>query len=210
MKKILLSVVIVGLIVSSCSAVDVLMTPAAVGRDNMSIQGFYSSTPVRLADGNITIWGPKVVYGINNDLDLIGKVGSVSTNVSGSNTGATLIGVGGKYSIPKSTWNTPVDVAAVLGYDSISGKDVNWSMLSFGLIGSKSLRSNFDIYASLYGVQNSNKFTGGKSENSNDFQWGFGAKYQFSKKLSALAELMLYTMSSDSYQTFSMAVQYEM
>jgi len=210
MKKIIFSLLLACLLAGSCFAADVLMTPTAVGTDNMAIQGFYNSTPVKLADGNITIWGPKVLYGINENWDLIGKIGSVSTNVAGSNTGATEIGIGGKYTIPKSMWDTPVDMAAVLSYDSISGKDVNWSVTSVGLIACKNLRSNFDIYAALYGMMNNNKFTGGKSQNSNDFMWGFGAKYQYNKKFSGLAELMLYTMASDSYQTFSFAVQYEM
>ena len=209
MNKILLSLLIAGLLISSCSA-EVLMTPAAAGKDNMLIQGFYSSTPIKVADANMTAFGPKIIYGINDDWDLIGKVGSVSTNVSGSNSSATEIGIGGKYTIPKSMWDTPVDMAAVLGYDSISGKDVSQGTTYLGLIASRYLRSNFTVYGSLYGMMNNNKYSGAKSSNSNDFQWGFGGKYQISKKLSALAELMLWTMASDSYQTFSMAIQYEM
>ena len=209
MKKIVFSLLL-GCLLASSSFADVLMTPASMGTDNIAVQGFYNSTPVKLAESNITIWGPKVLYGINDEWDIIGKVGSVSTNVSGSNTGATEIGIGGKYTIPKSKWNTPVDVAAVLSYDSISGKDINWSITSVGLIACKTLRANFDIYAVLYGMMNNNKFTGGKSQNSNDCMWGFGTKYQYNKKFSGLAELMMYTMASDSYQTFSFAVQYEM
>jgi hypothetical protein len=206
MKKILFVVLLVlfaGLLSSACSA-EVLMTPAAIGKDNDAIQGYYSSTPIRLTDASIVIYGPKIIYGVTDDIDLIGKVGSVTY----SGTGATEIGVAGKYTIPKSVWDVPYDVAAVLGYDSVSGKDINQSMGSIGLIASKYLKSDFTVYGAIYGVQTTNKFNGLKSASSNDFQWGFGAKYQFNKKLSALAELTLFTMASDSYQTFSMAIQY--
>ncbi len=205
MKKTLLSVLIAGLLFSVCSA-EVLLVPSSMGKDNFAIQGYYSSTPVKLSDENITAYGPKIIYGVTDDIDMVGKVGSVTY----SGTGATEIGIAGKYTIPKSLWNTPLDLAAILGYDSISGKDINQGTTSIGMIASRSLRNEFTIYGALYGMQNTNKFTGSKSANSNDCMWGFGAKYQFSKKLSALAELMLYTMASDSYQTFSMAVQYEM
>jgi predicted porin len=205
MKKILLSVLIAALLFSVCSA-EVLLTPPSEGKDNFAIQGFYSSTPVKLSDSNIIAFGPKIIYGVTDDFDMIGKVGSVTF----SGTGATEIGIAGKYTIPKSTLNSPLDLAAVLSYDSISGKDINQGTTSIGMIASRLLRPDFTVYGALYGMQNSNKYTGSKSSNSNDFMWGFGAKYKFNNKLSALAELMLFTMASDSYQTFSMGVQYEM
>ena len=205
MKKILLLVLVSGFLISACSA-EVLMIPAPMGKDYDVIQGYYSSTPVRLTDTNVVAYGPKIIYGVTDSLDVIGKVGSVTY----SGTGATEIGIACKYTIPKSTWDVPLDVAAVLGYDSISGKDINQGTGSIGLIASKYLKSDFTVYGALYAMQATNKYAGLKSSTSNDFQWGFGGKYQINKKFSALAELMLYTMASDSYQTFSMAVQYEM
>ena len=205
MKKILFSILISGLLFSACSA-EVLMSPVPVGQDKVAIQGFYSCTPVKLSDENIIVYGPKIIYGINDSLDLFGKIGSATYG----GTGSTVVGVGGKYAIPKTLWNVPLDIAAVLSYDSNSGKDIAWTTINIGLIASKYLRDNFSAYGALYGMQNSNKFTGAKSQNSNDCMWGFGVKYQYNRKFGFLTELMMFTTASDSYSTFSMAVQYNM
>jgi hypothetical protein len=188
------------------------MTPAAMGTDNIAVQIFSSSTPIKLADSKMLMYGPKMIYGLTDDWDLIAKLGNVTTNLSGNDSSATDIGIAGKYTIPRSKFKTPadVDLAAVIGYDLISGKDIDWTMTSVGLIGSKTLKTNLDVYAALYYMMNNNKFTGGRSENSNNSLWGLGAKYQFNKKFSGLMEIMNYLMSGDAYQTFSFAVQYEM
>lgn len=211
MKKIIFSLLLAGLLAGQCFAF-VLMTPPSQGTDNMAVQGFYSSTPIKLADANMTMYGPKIIYGLTDEWDLIGKLGNVTTNLSGSDHGATDIGIAGKYTIPKSRFKTPpdVDLAAVIGYDYISGNDIEWTITTAGLLGSKTINPNLDVSASVYYMMNNNKFIGGKSQNSNDCMWGFGAKYQYNKKFSGLAELMTFTMAGDSYQTFSLAVQYEM
>jgi len=211
MKNIIFSLLLACIFAGQCFAY-VLMTPAAMGTDNIAVQIFSSSTPIKLADSKMSMYGPKMIYGLTDDWDLIAKLGNVTTNLSGSDSGATDIGIAGKYTIPTSKFKRPadVDLAAVIGYDLISGKDIDWTMINVGLIGSKTLKTNLDVYAAFYYMMNNNKFTGGRSENSNNSLWGLGAKYQFNKKFSGLMEIMNYTMSGDSYQTFSFAVQYEM
>jgi len=205
LKKILFSILTLALLFSACSA-EVLMSPMPLGQDKVAVQGFYSCTPVKLSGENIIVYGPKMIYGINDSLDLFGKIGSATYGT----TGSTVVGIGGKYAVPKTLLDVPLNIAAVLSYDSNSGKDVAWSTISLGLIASKYLRNNFTVYGALYGVQNSVKVSGSRSADSNDIQWGLGAKYQYNRKYGFLAELMMFTAASDSYSTFSVACQYNM
>lgn len=209
MKKVIFSLLLASLLAYSCSA-EVLMTAKPQGMGNVSWQTFTSNTPMKVVQGSTIITGMKFVYGLNEYTDFLIKAGSARDTFTDSNSSATENGVGVKYAIPKSMWDTPLDVAAVFNTDSISGKDFTQSMTTMGLLQSVKLSSGLELYSLFFAMQDSSKIAGGKSESSNDIMWGFGTKYTFyESRLSWLSELLNYTMSGDTFHTTCFAVQYD-
>lgn len=205
MKKTLLTFFLVGMIAGACYA-ETLTTALPLGQDNTAVQVYNSSTPVKLVSENISAFGLRVFYGLSDELDLYGKLGLGSYG----GASATPIGIGCKYSFLKTSDKFPADMAAMFGIDTTSGKDISMSIISIGVVASRYLKNNFTLYGSISALQNTAKYTGSKSLASNDIQWGVGAKYQATKALSFSAELMMFSIAADYYQTFSIAGQYNL
>ncbi|MFH1710180.1 MAG: hypothetical protein ABH860_03820 [bacterium] len=205
MKKILLSILIASLLVSTCYAEN-LMSALPIGMDNLAIQGFYSSTNVKALDSSLTQFGPRIIYGATEDLDLIGKLAMGSV----AGVSSTTMGVGAKYTFLKMSAKDPIDMAGVFNYDSSSSKDYSTSTMGFGVEISKSLRNNFTVYGLLNVLQFSAKATGTASTSSSALQWGGGIKYSLNKTVSFMGELAMFTADNESYSTFSLALQYLM
>jgi hypothetical protein len=207
MKKVIFLLLIARLLAGPCFA-EVLMTAPGQGPDNMAWQLFSSNTPLRVVNGNTTIFGPKFIIGMYNDVDLIGKAGSVSTNIDGTVTAASEIGLGIKSTIPKSIVDAPFDLAVVFNNDSISGKDFRQDMSYIGFLCSKSIRDYLDMYWALYSVQDTSTVFGARSETSFDTMWGFGYKYHWGETgYSTMTEVLNFVMSGDTYTTFCFAFQ---
>jgi hypothetical protein len=209
MKKVIFSLLLAGLIAGSCFA-EVLMTAKPQGAGNVSLQLFSSTTPFIRFEGNSTITGTKIIYGLNYYTDVLIKTGTCKNSFDEDNPPATENGAGIKYAIPKEWWDTPFDVAAVFNTDTISGKGFTQTMNTIGMIESGKLSIGVEIYSLFYAMQNSEKIAGQKAESSNDIMWGFGTKYTFPKShASWLMENLAYTMGGDTYHTACFAIQYD-
>ena len=205
MKKILLTALIAGLFVSACSAEN-LMSALPIGADKFAVQGFYSSINITALDSSLTQFGPRIIYGLTEDLDLIGKYAFGSA----AGVSSTTIGAGAKYTLMTTTKETPMDLAGIVNYESSSLKDYSMSTMGFGLEISKLVRSNITIYGLINALQFSAKVTGAKAVSSSAVQFGGGIKYIMNKKISLLGELSSFTADSETYSTFSFALQYDM
>jgi len=180
------------------------MTALPIGKDNLAVQGFYSSTDINLASSSFTQFGPRIIYGLTDDLDISGKlaIGSLAGN------SASTIGIGAKYTLMRVMKGDPFDLAGVANIDSYSGTGYAAGSLGVGLEISKYLRNNFSAYGLMNVLQYSTKYTGTSSSSDMALQWGGGVKYYINRKFSLFGEVSMFYAGSESYTTFAVAMQY--
>jgi len=205
MRKTLLAILLAGSVCAVCFG-QVLTTALPIGTEQFAIQGFYSTTPIKAADSSLSAFGPRVIYGIAEDLDLIGKLAMGSI----AGVGSTTLGIGAKYTFLKVAAKDPFDMAGYINYDSSSSKDYNMSTLSLGVVLSKYLRNNFTLYGLLCPLQFSAKYTGTPSVSATALQLGIGIKYQVNKKFSMLGEISTFSAEGETYTNFSVAGEYNL
>ncbi len=202
-KTFIIAILIAGLLSSVCSA-EILQTALGLGTEKFAVQGFYSSTPIKNTDSSVSVFGPRVIYGVTDDFDVMAKLGMGSV----AGLSASIFGVGAKFTLLKEVNKDPLDLAAMVGIDTTSAKDLSWGTTTFGVILSKYIKNNFSIYGPIGVVLNSIKYTGFPSSSSSALQWGVGLKWVANKKMSFAGEITMFTADSDTYQTFSLAGQY--
>jgi opacity protein-like surface antigen len=203
LKKTVLLAVIVACFMSVICYAETLQTARGIGTDNLAIQGFYSSTNLQVADSSLSQFGPRIIYGITNDLDVNGKIAMGSV----AGVSATTLGAGVKYTLLKSASSVPIDIAADANFESTFVTGGSWSNTSFGLIFSRYLRSNISAYGILNVVMLAAKF-GGPSSTGTGLQFGGGLKFQFNKSVCLLGELSLYTVDYNAYTNFAVGGQF--
>jgi hypothetical protein len=180
------------------------MTALPIGKDNFAVQGFYSSTDIKVAGSSFTQFGPRIIYGLTNDLDISGKlaVGSLA------GTSASTIGIGAKYTLMRVMNGDPFDLAGVVNIDSYSSSGYAAGSIGAGVEISKYLRNNFSAYGLMNLLQYSTKYSGTSSSSDMSLQWGGGVKYFINKKFSLFGEVSMYYAGTEGYTTFAVAMQY--
>ena len=203
MKKILFSILLAGFMVGACSAEN-LMTALPIGKDNFAVQGFYSSTDISVAGSSFTQFGPRIIYGLTDNLDISGKLAMGSL----AGVGASTIGIGAKYTVLKVMNGDPFDLAGVANIDSYSSNGYAAGSIGAGIEISKYLRNNFSAYGLMNFLQYSTKYTGTSASSDTALQWGGGVKYYINRRFSLFGEVSMFYAGSDSYTTFAVAMQY--
>jgi hypothetical protein len=205
-KTIILSLIVAALAASSCFGGEVLSTGTTIGVEKFAIEGFYSSTSFQLADTSVIQYGPRVVYGLTSDLDVICKLGM------GSVAGVSLstLGAGLKYGFLKVSANDSVDLSGLINFESVSANNYTLSNASVGIVASKDLKNNFTIYGLANLISTTAKVTGLPSSSGTGIQFGAGFKVQASPNTAFMSEISVYNVDSNSYATFAVGLQYMM
>lgn len=209
MKKTLLFTILIASLLSSVCSGELLNTALSIGEGNMAIQGFYASNS--LAGDAASQFGPKIIYGITNDFEIVGKLG-MGTWISKS---STTLGVGGKYTFVRANKQTPVDIAGFINYETASSTGLTLSTMAFGAIFSKAVRKDIQLYGIL-GITNVTydwKETVGTvtfktSFASSALTLGGGIKYIVNKDVSLLGEISTYSADGSAFSTFALAGQF--
>ncbi len=204
-RTIVFAILFATILIGSCYG-EVLTSGLSIGTGQFGIEGFYSSTNVTIADSTLTEFGPRVVYGLADDLDITGKLAMGSI----SNVSATTLGGGIKYTFLKIANQDPIDMAALANFESASAKDFTLSTTTFGIVGSKMVRTNLTLYGFANVAMLSTKVTGIPSSSGTGLQFGGGLKFQVNKKVSFAGELGMMNIDSNSYTTFSLGLQFLM
>lgn len=204
MKRAMIVSVFVICLMASAGFGDVLNVATPIGADKLAIQGFYSSTSIAIADSGLTEFGPKLIYGITPDLDIIGKfgIGSIAGN------GATTIGMGMKYTFLSVSANNSFDLAGLINYESAAAKGVSMGHSSIGVIISKLINPGLTIYGVSNLIMSSVKVTDVPYSTGSGIQIGGGLKYEIDNRYSCMTELTIYGVDGQSYSTFSLGLQY--
>jgi len=207
MKRSLLFAVLIAIISSPvCFGGSILTTGLPIGAEKLAVQGYYDSNSV--AGNSASQFGPKIIYGLTSDIDVMAKLGMGSF----AGVSASSYGFGGKYTFLRVEEKDPMDVAGYINYETFSVTGYSFSTTSFGAIMSKYLRTNFTLYGILGVVSAgySYKDAAGKtvSLSSSALQFGIGAKYDIRKGISFLGELTTFSADGNAYTTFSLGAQF--
>jgi hypothetical protein len=129
MKKTILALAIIMVFAASSFASVSFMTAPGIGAGKYDLMGAYGSAHMGAIansdepqDMDLTALGLKGTYGIMDGLDLVVELSSdtavnAKTNLDITQTSGSTIGIGVKYSIPKSVNMMPVDAAVLVGYE---------------------------------------------------------------------------------------------
>jgi hypothetical protein len=191
---------------SSCFGIEVLSPGTTIGAEKFAVEGFYSSTSFQLADTSIIQYGPRVVYGITADLDVICKIGMGTAMGLNSST----IGGGLKYAFLKVSANDSVDLSGLINFESVSANAYTMNNTSVGIVASKDFKNTYTIYGLANVIMTSAKVTGLPSSSGTGIQLGAGFKVQVDTKTALMSELSVYNVDSNSYATFVLGLQYMM
>ena len=203
-KTIILSLVVAAIVSSSCFGIEVLSTGTSIGAEKFAVEAFYSSTSFQLADTSIIQYGPRVVYGITGDLDVICKLGFGTAAGINSST----IGGGLKYAFLKVSANDPVDLSGLINFESVSGNEYTLGNTSVGIVASKDFLSNIVIYGLANVIMTSAKVTGLPSSSGTGVQIGAGFKTQIDTEKAFMGELSMYNVDNNTYATVALGLQF--
>ena len=132
MKKTILALAIIMVFAASSFASVSFMTANGVGAGKWDLMGAYGTAHMGAIanepaqspqDLDVTSLGIKGTYGMMDGLDLVVGLSSdnymnlKSSELDATQTSGDTIGIGVKYSIPKSVNMTPVDAAVLVGYE---------------------------------------------------------------------------------------------
>lgn len=205
MKKAFSLALIAVLLTSATCFGEILNTAVPLGQDKLAIQGFYTSSS--FADNNASQFGPKIIYGITPDFDVIGKLGMGSY----AGVSASTLGIGCKYAFLKIKKGDSVDLSGYVNYETYSITSVSLYQLGFGAIISKEVRKNITLYGVLGITQLSYDYKdlGVKvSYSASALTFGGGARFEINKDLALLAEITTYSADGSSFSTVGLGGQY--
>jgi hypothetical protein len=203
-RSIILSLVVATLVASSCFGIEVLSTGTTIGTSKCAIEGFYSSTSFQLANTSIIQYGPRVVYGLTDDMDLTGKLGLGTAAGLNSST----IGAGIKYALVKDTSDNAVNISGLVNFETVSANSYTMSNTSFGFVVSRDLKNSIILYGLANVILTSAKVTGVPSSSGTGLQIGGGIRGQINAQTSLMGEISLYNVDSNSYATVAFGMQY--
>jgi hypothetical protein len=203
-KTIILSLAVAALLASSCFGIEVLSTGTTIGAAKCAVEAFYSSTSFQLADTSIIQYGPRVVYGITGDLDVICKLGM------GTVSGVRVSSMGGglKYAFLKVSANDAVDLSGLINFESVSANAYTLNNTSVGIVASKDLKNTITVYGLANVIMTSAKVTGLPSSSGTGVQLGAGFKLQLNTSAALMSELSMYNVDNNTYSTFVLGLQY--
>jgi hypothetical protein len=154
MKKTILALAIIMVFAASSFASVSFLTAPGLGAGKFDLLGVYATSHMGSIANNdidpqvmdLTSLGIKGGYGIMDGVDLLlgysadSAVNLKSSDIDGTQTSGNTVGIGVKYTLPKSVNMLPVDVAVLVGYEQSAlgytpalGPKVSESLTSYAL-----------------------------------------------------------------------------